>query len=139
MSELLINCCDEGSPQRELAWREFLKRYKNFIYRVITYRCFGWRVSRLSRQLSDVVNDVVSEVFTILTQSLDQYREVDNEKKFRAWLATICNRAASRYLKRSLFLKWLKLILKIFRITFMDLPLIPAGNYMKVLSVDFDL
>ena len=103
LSELLINCCDELSPHRESAWREFLKRYKHFIYQVITHRCLGWQVSRLRRQLSDVVNDVVSEVFIILTHSLVQYREVDNEKKFRVWLATVCNRATGRYLKREFF------------------------------------
>ena len=81
LSELLINCCDEHSPDRESSWREFLRRYKHFIYQVITYRCLGWQVSRLRRQLSDVVNDVVSEVFIILTKSLAHYREVEDEKK----------------------------------------------------------
>ncbi len=100
LSELLRNCCDEGSPHRESAWREFLKRYKHFIYQVITHRCLGWQVSRLRRQLSDVVNDVVSEVFIILTKSLTQFRELEDEKKFRAWLAIVCNRATGRYLKK---------------------------------------
>lgn len=100
LSALLHICCDENSPHRESAWREFLKRYKHFIYQVITHRCLGWQVSRLRRQLSDVVNDIVSEVFIILTKSLTQFRELEDEKKFRAWLATVCNRATGRYLKR---------------------------------------
>ena len=103
LSLLLSYCCDTHSGKREMAWREFLKRYKTYIYRVVTYRCINWRVTRLRRQLSDVVNDVISEVFAILTQSLDQYREVENEKRFRFWLGTICNRATSRYLKREFF------------------------------------
>jgi hypothetical protein len=100
---LLSNCCDEHNRNREIAWREFLHRYKSFIYRVITHRCLNWRVTRLRRQLSEAVNDVVSEVLTILTQSLNQYREVGDEDRFRFWLGTVCNRATSRYLKREFF------------------------------------
>ena len=100
----LIACCsDRKDKDYEKAWREFIKRYKTFIYQVITHRCIGWRVSRLRRQLSDTVNDVVSEVFAILTRSLGQYKEVEDEKKFRLWLATICNRAAGRFIKREFF------------------------------------
>jgi hypothetical protein len=100
----LVACCsDRKNKEYEKAWREFIKRYKTYIYQVITYRCTSWRVSRLRRQMSDTVNDVVSEVFTILTRSLGQYKEVEDEKKFRLWLATICNRAAGRFIKREFF------------------------------------
>ena len=47
-----------------------------------------------------MVNDIASEVFIILCKSLGQYQEVENEQKFIVWLNTICNRAASHYLKR---------------------------------------
>jgi DNA-directed RNA polymerase specialized sigma24 family protein len=100
LEKLLADCCDNRSPAREAAWREFLGRYKTYIYQVITHRCLSWQVSRLRRQLSDVVNDIVSEVFAILLNSLDQFRAVEDENKFRSWLATVANRAASRYLKR---------------------------------------
>ena len=68
------------------------------IYQSVTRRCLDWKVSRLKRQLSDTVNDIVSEVFVILYHSLADYRETQDEKKFLFWLHTICNRAASRYL-----------------------------------------
>jgi len=103
LHQLLRVCCDSKSPQREAAWRAFLTRYKLFIYQVVTHRCLSWQVARLRRQLSDVVNDIVSEVFIILTKSLAQFRETDNEKKFRAWLATVCNRASGRFIKQTFF------------------------------------
>ena len=100
----LVSCCsDRNNKDYEQAWRELIKRYKTFIYQIVTHRCIGWRVSRLRRQLSDTVNDVVSEVFVILTRSLSQYKEVEDEKKFRLWLATICNRSAGRFIKREFF------------------------------------
>jgi hypothetical protein len=103
LERLLICCSDHKHSEYEKAWRIFLRRYKTFIYQVVTHRCICWRVSRLKRQLSDTVNDIVSEVFAILTKSLSQYKEVGNEKKFRLWLGTICNRAAGRYIKREFF------------------------------------
>jgi len=95
LEELITYCSDAHSPQREAAWRQFLKRYKVFIYQVVTRRCLTWRVPRLRRQLSDVVNDIVCEVFAILCNSLSDFREVSDEKKFKLWLATISNRAVS--------------------------------------------
>lgn len=99
--ELLKHCTDPKSPQRENAWLEFLKRYKIPIYNFIKRRCYSWNVSRLDRQFSDVVDDIVSEVFLILYNSLGTYREVDNEKKFVIWLSTICNRASSHHLQKN--------------------------------------
>jgi len=122
---LLNSCCDKDSSNWELAWREFLSRYKTFIYKMITHRCINWRVTRLRRQLSDVVNDVVSEVFTILSQSISQYREVENEARFRIWLGTICSRAASRYLKREFFTEMAEPDLEEFQ------------NYIQGLEFDF--
>lgn len=100
LRQLLAICCDKKNADYQLAWREFLRRYKLFIYQIITHRCINWRVSRLRRQISDVVNDIVSDVLVILNQSLDQYREREDDKRFRLWLGTICNRATGRYLKR---------------------------------------
>jgi hypothetical protein len=103
LNRLLVCCSDRNNKDYEQAWYEFIKKYKTFIYQVITYRCIRWRVSRLRRQLSDTVNDVVSEVFAILTRSLAQYKEVEDERKFRLWLATICNRTSGRFIKREFF------------------------------------
>ena len=103
LAQIITHCSDVRSSRREAAWRQFLKRYKVFIYQVVTRRCLTWRVSRLRRQLSDVVNDIVCEVFAILCNSLSDFREVSDEKKFKLWLATISNRAVSRYLRREFF------------------------------------
>jgi len=100
LKELLDCCTRESSPQYQNGWREFSARYKMIIYQNVTRRCLGWRVSRLHRQRSDTVNDIVTEVFMILLSSLSSYREVEDERKFRLWLATVCNRAAGRFLQR---------------------------------------
>ena len=103
LEKLISHCSDADSSQHEAAWRQFLKHYKVFIYQVVTRRCLSWRVSRLRRQLSDVVNDIVCEVFAILCKSISDFREVSDEKKFKLWLATISNRAVSRYLRHEFF------------------------------------
>jgi len=100
LSELIEVCQNPGSSNWESGWRDFLKCYKDGIYNSITKRCLSWNVPRLQNQLSDVVNDIASEVFIILCKSLGQYHEVENEQKFKVWLNTICNRAASHYLRR---------------------------------------
>jgi RNA polymerase sigma factor (sigma-70 family) len=88
------------SNQYEQCWRAFLKNYKNFIYHVVTKRVLTWNVPRLRMQLSDVVNDIVSEIFITLHKSITSFRETDDEKKFLFWLTTICNRTASHFLRK---------------------------------------
>ena len=51
-------------------------------------------------QLSDVVNDIVSETFITLHKAITSYRETEDEKKFLFWLTTICNRTASHFLRK---------------------------------------
>lgn len=100
LKELLLYCSDASPGKREAGWREFIRRYKQPIYYHVTRRCRSWNVSRLKRQLSETVNDIISEVYSILFKSLQEFREVDDERKFQFWLITICNRAAGRYLQR---------------------------------------
>jgi DNA-directed RNA polymerase specialized sigma24 family protein len=100
LKDLTEICSNPRSPYREEAWREFIKIYKIFIYQNVTRYCYNWRIPRLRRQLSDVVNDIVAEIYLILCSSLSSYREVTDEKKFRFWLATICSRTVSRYIQR---------------------------------------
>jgi len=100
LDELISQCQNPGTAQWEKGWREFLDRYKSGIYNSITKRCLSWNVPRLRSQLSDAVNDIFSEVLAILVKSLGDFKEVENEQKFIAWLNTICNRAASYYLRR---------------------------------------
>lgn len=100
LNEIINYISTKNSEHYEIGWREFTKRYKDFIYQVVTRRVLSWNVPRLRLQLSDVVNDIVSEIFIILIKSIPSYREVNNEKQFQFWLATVSNRAASQYLKK---------------------------------------
>lgn len=100
-SELLKQCTNPESPrQLETAWYEFMKRYKTHIYSAVTRRCMSWNVPRLDRQISDVVNDIASEVFVIIYKSLAGFKEIEYERKFIIWLTTICSRSSSHYLQR---------------------------------------
>ena len=100
LSELLYHCSRPESSSYEYAWREFLTRYKVIIYNFITRRCLSWNTTRLRKQLPDVVNDIASDVFIILNKSINTFKEIEAEEKFIAWLAVICNRAVSHYLKK---------------------------------------
>jgi hypothetical protein len=101
--QLLESCSDQASPNWERGWREFIKRYKMFIYKKVTRRCSEYRVPRLRRQLSEAVNDIVAKVYFQLyksqCQALRDFCARDNERRFLAWLATICSRTTSRYIQ----------------------------------------
>lgn len=101
--ELLNYCGDQSSPFWQSAWREFIKRYKSYIYNKVHSSCSTWNLPRLQRQISETVNDVVNEVFLQLIknrcQALQDFRARDNELMFLSWLATICNRISGRYIK----------------------------------------
>lgn len=107
LAQLLDYCCDSTSTCHGRAWSEFLKRYKMFMYKIVTKSCSEFNVPRLHRQLSESVNDIIGEVFIILCKNefkaLQQYLARENEKKFLSWLAIICTRTTSltvtRYFK----------------------------------------
>lgn len=105
--QLLDYCSDSNSQCWQSAWGEFIKRYKKFMYDIVTYRCLKYNIPRVRRQLSDVVNDVFDEVTLLLCKNhcraLQEYRARDNEKKFRAWLTTICNRTTYNYVQDHFF------------------------------------
>jgi hypothetical protein len=100
--ELLDCCSNQASPYWEYGWGIFIKRYKMYIYKNVTKCCLSWNVPRLKKQLSEAVNDVVSDVLLTLCrndcQAIHDFRARDNEKKFFPWLATICNRVTGRYM-----------------------------------------
>lgn len=121
---ILKNISKTKSANYEQCWRDFTKRYKNFIYNVVTRRVLTWNVPRLRNQLSDVVNDIVAEVFIILIKSISTYRELENEKKFLFWLSTVCNRAASHFLKKQ------------FISTMTDQEIEDVQEYYKVLQTE---
>lgn len=104
LHQLLDICGDIQNPDWERGWRAFLKRYKLFIYKCVSKTCILWNVPRLDRQLSEAVNDVVSDVMILLCRDgckvIKNFRARDNEKMFLSWLATICRRATSRYIQQ---------------------------------------
>ena len=106
LQQLLDCCSDRSSPWHELGWNEFIKRYKMFIYKRVIQRCSAWNIPRLGRSLADTVDDIVGMVFFELCknefQALQNFRARDDERMFRAWLATICKRMCNRYVRRPL-------------------------------------
>jgi len=124
LREILEHISDNNSDYYEQSWRKFTKQYKDFIYQVVTRRVLSWNVPRLRNQLSDVVNDIVAEIFIILLKSISSYREIDDEKKFLYWLTTVCNRAASHFLKKQ------------FISTMIDNEIEDLQKYYKVLQND---
>jgi len=124
LREILKHISEANSVYYEQSWRKFTKQYKDFIYQVVTRRVLSWNVPRLRNQLSDVVNDIVAEIFIILLKSISSYREIDDEKKFLYWLTTVCNRAASHFLKKQ------------FISTMIDNEIEDLQKYYKVLQND---
>lgn len=104
LSQLLDFCSSARSPHWEAAWREFIARYKTFIYAKCAQGCRKWNVARLQRQFNEVVHDVVAEVLGALIQrdgqALRAFRERDDEGSFRSYLATICQREAGAHIVR---------------------------------------
>lgn len=111
LKKLLEYCCEPGNPQWEYAWNIFIKRYNDFIYSRVSKRCYEWNATRFKRQITDVVNDIVAEVYGRIYanefQSLRNFRERENEAAFHLWLSTICSRTTSRFIKRY-YPQWLE-------------------------------
>jgi DNA-directed RNA polymerase specialized sigma24 family protein len=103
--EILIrHCINKDSQFYENAWQEFLNRYKIQIYQFILYKCKSWNSSKINSQLKDIVNDIVSEVFEIIPNSLVTFKSTNDEKSFLYWLSTICSRTVSRYFKKNVII-----------------------------------
>jgi hypothetical protein len=104
LRNLLESCCDSRDARRESGWAEFLRRYKRYIYQVAAGTCASWSASRLRKQLSETIDDIVSDVLLLLCQNqgrvLSEFRSRDDERLFLAWLATICRRKSSRHILR---------------------------------------
>jgi hypothetical protein len=104
LRELLDLCSDTRPVLWEAGWSEFLRRYKRFIYQVVAKTCASWNAARLRKQLSETIDDIVSEVLILLCQNrgrvLKGFRAQDDERLFLAWLATVCRRKSSRHILR---------------------------------------
>ncbi len=101
-AELIKYCAGGPSPEYDAAWREFVRRYNASISAAVANRCLNWKSDRLGRQRSDVIDDIVVEVYIILQKKLHTYRVHEGDRAFPFWLATICNREAGNYLKRQI-------------------------------------
>jgi hypothetical protein len=108
VQKLLDLCGDPSNPYWETAWREFIRRYKRYIYSVVLKRCSAFQFPGLQSKLSEIVNDIVAVVYCHLCENkcraIQQFRERNNEKVLLAWLATICNYSATRYLRKEFIL-----------------------------------
>jgi len=104
LTQLLEYCTTPHSQYWNEAWQIFIKRYKLLVYKIVSQRCKAWKVDRLDKQLSDVVNDIVSKVFLELIKNdyklLKRYNSGDNENQFIAYLVTISDRTAKQYILR---------------------------------------
>lgn len=102
--QFLDDCSNPGSTNYEQAWRQFIERYKLFIYNQAAKSCRKWNVPRLNTQYSETVNDIFSEVILVLCgnncKALKDFRARDNEKMFLSWLAVICSRTTGRFIQR---------------------------------------
>ncbi|MFZ5516559.1 MAG: hypothetical protein ACOY90_07955 [Candidatus Zhuqueibacterota bacterium] len=101
--QLIDDCSHPDSADYEHAWRQFIERYKLFIYNHVARSCRKWNVPRLNIQYSETVNDIFSEVIMVLCnnacKALKDFRARDNEKMFLSWLATICSRSTGRFIQ----------------------------------------
>ncbi len=104
LQELLESCCDAQAARWEAGWSEFIRRYKRFIYQMVARTCVSWNAARLHKQLSETIDDIVSDVFILLCENhgrvLHGFRAKDDERLFLAWLATVCRRKTSRHILR---------------------------------------
>ncbi|RMG61790.1 MAG: sigma-70 family RNA polymerase sigma factor [Calditrichaeota bacterium] len=107
LSDLIDALSQPSSAQWQKAWQEFLSRYHRFIYHCINQRCQRWQADRLGYQLNDIVEDIYGQVMVILCQDnarvIRNFAHKSDENRFLAWLAAVCNHAATRYLKQQFF------------------------------------
>jgi len=104
LNDLIELCCATHESYRDQAWMVFIKRYKMYIYNKTYSVCRSWNVQRLKGNLSDTVNDIVSEVYAQLVvndcRALQSFLNRDNERMFLSWLGVICSRCVDRYVRK---------------------------------------
>jgi hypothetical protein len=103
LQQLLYHCSHRNSPHWEKAWHEFLRRYKDIVYKSVAACCSAWKVPRLEMQLSETVNDIVADVFRHLCtnnySALKRFRNYECEENFIFYLRFICSRLTNRYMQ----------------------------------------
>lgn len=101
LEQFLQACAGEEPHQLEQGWTAFFRQYKLYLYKVI-HNTAARRSIHLSQ---DAVNEILFAVIAALCERgyrlLKQFRAVDNELSFRAFLATIAARTTERHLSES--------------------------------------
>lgn len=96
----------ENQHEYEQAWAEFLRRYRTYMEKKIIHRCYEWNIPRLPLQIREVADDIFGDVLEYLckdqARKLQDFKNRDNEYKFRAWLGVVCSQAVSRHIKKYL-------------------------------------
>ena len=100
LTDLIDNCTNKKSPLFEVCWREFFRRYKKRIFQIILFHCNKWEKIHSPGQIKDSANDILSEVFIILSNSLNKFKNTGDERIFFLWLGTICSRTVNHYYKK---------------------------------------
>ncbi|MBN1482556.1 hypothetical protein EH223_10965 [candidate division KSB1 bacterium] len=106
LAEILANCTDPSSPHFENACLTLVNKYKNYIYKIVYKRCTLWYDDQLPIEISELVNDIVNDIFLLLfkknARALDLFRARHSEAAFRGYLATISDRIAQRTLQKNI-------------------------------------
>jgi len=104
--ESLINNCikDPHSPEWNRAWETLINRYKAYVYTVIFRRCYDQNIKDYGYNQRYIADDIFSMFLVKLCKNqgriLRSIKIKNNEKAFKAFLATIANRTALKYLKQ---------------------------------------
>ena len=100
LEDLLELCADRTLPLFQAGWTELVHRYKNYIAAIVHKKYSTWSKNQNNVDLSDVINDIISNVFLVLFENncsvLKQFKARTSEKAFCGYLATIANRLAIR-------------------------------------------
>lgn len=104
LTEILQDCADPSSPRFEQSRRMVVKKYKSYIYKIVYKRCTSWYDHPLPVDLTEMVDDIVNDIFLLLFQknarALVLFRARHSEMAFRSYLATISDRIAQRNLHK---------------------------------------
>lgn len=98
LEQFLQACTGEEPHQLERVWAAFFRQYKRYLYKVIL-NIAARRSAHLSQDaLNEILFAVIAKLCEHRYRLLKQFRAVDNEQSFRAFLATIAARTTERLL-----------------------------------------
>ena len=97
LRELILYARDKKSALYQSAWRELVRRYKTGMYNKILWTSRPWLTSRLNLQIKDIANDILADFFCILVREIKDFKKIERDNAFHAWLNTICLRTVSAH------------------------------------------